>query len=58
MSKYVEENKNLKGGINMQLTKREQRLVRQAQIRAIKCTLGLITLYSLGFAGIVYMFMK
>lgn len=30
----------------------------QAQIRAIKCTLGLIILYSLGFAGIVYMFMK
>lgn len=42
----------------MQLTKREQRLIRQAQIRAIKATLGLITLYSLGFAGIVYMFMK
>lgn len=42
----------------MQLTKREQRLIRQAQIRAIKCTLGLITLYSLGFAGIIYMFIK
>lgn len=42
----------------MQLTKREQRLIRQAQIRAIKATLGLVALYSLGFAGIVYMFMK
>ena len=40
------------------MTKREQTLVRQAQIRAIKCTLGLITLYSLSFMGIVYMFMK
>ena len=30
----------------------------QAQIRAIKATLGLITLYSLGFAGIIYMFIK
>ena len=40
------------------MTKREQKLVRQAQIRAIKGTLGLITLYSLGFAGLVYMFMK
>ena len=40
------------------MTKREQRLVRQAQIRAIKCTLGLITLYSLSLVGIVYMFMK
>lgn len=40
------------------MTKREQRLVRQAQIRAIKCTLSLVALYSLGFAGIVYMFMK
>lgn len=40
------------------MTKRDQRLVRQAQIRAIKCTLGLITLYSLSFMGIVYMFMK
>lgn len=34
------------------------RKIRQAQIRAIKCTLGLITLYSLSFMGIVYMFMK
>lgn len=40
------------------MTKREQKLIRQAQIRAIKCTLGLIRLYSLGFAGLVYMFMK
>lgn len=40
------------------MTKREQKLVRQAQIRTVKAILGLITLYSLGFAGIVYMFMK
>lgn len=40
------------------MTKREQRLVRQAQIRAIKATLSVIALYSLGFAGIVYMFIK
>lgn len=40
------------------MTKREQKLVVQAQIRAVKCTLGLITLYSLSLAGIVYMFMK
>lgn len=40
------------------MTKREQKLVVQAQIEAIKCTLGLITLYSLSLVGIVYMFMK
>ena len=40
------------------MTKREQRLVRQAQIRAIKATLGLVVLYSLSLTGIVYMFMK
>lgn len=43
----------------IKVTKKElNRKIRQAQIRAIKCTLGLITLYSLGLAGIVYMFMK
>lgn len=40
------------------MTKREQRLVRQAQIRAIKATLSFVALYSLSFMGIVYMFMK
>lgn len=30
----------------------------QAQIRAVKATLSVIALYSLGFAGIVYMFIK
>lgn len=40
------------------MTKREQRLVRQAQIRAIKATLSFVALYSLSLAGIVYMFMK
>ena len=43
----------------IKLTRKElNRKIVQAQIRAIKATLGLITLYSLGFAGIIYMFMK
>ena len=34
------------------------RKIRQAQIRAIKATLSFVALYSLGLAGIVYMFVK
>lgn len=43
----------------VKISKKElNRKIVQAQIRAIKATLGLVALYSLGFAGIIYMFMK
>lgn len=43
----------------IKLTRKElNRKIVQAQVSAIKATLGLIALYSLGFAGIIYMFMK
>lgn len=43
----------------IKITKKElNRKIRQAQIRAIKATLGLVVLYSLSLTGIVYMFMK
>lgn len=43
----------------IKMTRKElNKKIVQAQIRAVKATLGLVTLYSLGFAGIVYMFIK
>lgn len=43
----------------IKMTRKElNKKIVQAQIRAIKCTLSLVALYSLGFAGIAYMFMK
>lgn len=43
----------------IKITKKKlNRKIRQAQIRAVKAILSVIALYSLGFAGIVYMFIK
>lgn len=43
----------------IRMTKKElNKKIVQAQIRAIKATLGLVVLYSLSLTGIVYMFMK
>ena len=43
----------------IKMTRKElNKKIVQAQIRAVKATLSVIALYSLSFAGIVYMFIK